>query len=68
MKKVVVDLQKLEVENVLTRCRELGVNFTHLTGFAGPGPNCYQFVGEEKKIREALSVALTEDELEEVLG
>ena len=60
----VIELKKLEVEKVLSKCEELGVEHTQLMGYGGP--HSYMFKGEAGKIREALSVALDEDDLYEI--
>ena len=61
----VIELKKLEVEKVLNKCEELGVEYKH-SGYGGP--YSYRFKGEYGKIKEALSVAIDEDELYEIFG
>ena len=65
MIEIVVELKKLEVAKVLDKCEELGVVYKQLQGYGG-SPS-FMFKGESEKIREALSVALEEEELDEIL-
>jgi hypothetical protein len=60
----VIELKKLEAPRVSEKCKEMGVEFKQVPGYSG-SPS-YMLTGEPEKIREALSVALDEDELDEI--
>jgi len=65
---ITLEFKPLEVEPVLKACERLGIKADHLTGFAGPGPRCYSLTGPVEAVRQALSAALDETEIDELMA